>query len=248
MIRTFILICLVLLFASGTSVAQKSKPWTEWSEKDAEKILNDSAWGQTQSEESGSSQPSQTSAISSTTAARERTVRDAGAAATSAQSGEAKAPVTIRYRVRFLSAKPIRAALVRMIELQGASAERMGELRPFVDRDFGDYIVITVTLEGNDRKRMMPVQQALLSAESSALKESTYLERKDGTRVALSQYRAPGQDGIGAKFIFPRTVDGKPFIDAASAEVKFGTEIGTAVKINRRFKTSEMIYDGKLEY
>jgi hypothetical protein len=104
-IRTFILICLVLLFASGTSVAQKSKPWTEWSEKDAEKILNDWAWGQTQSEESVS-QPSQTSAISSTTAARERTVRDAGAAATSAQSGEAKAPVTIRYRVRFLSAKP----------------------------------------------------------------------------------------------------------------------------------------------
>ena len=141
MIKTSVLICLVLAFACGTGFAQKTKPWTEWSEKDAEKILNDSAWGQTQSEETGY-QATQTSAISSTTAARERTVRDAGAAANSAQSGESRGPTAVHYRVRLLTAKPIRAAFVRMIELQGASSERIAELRPFVDRDFGDYIVV----------------------------------------------------------------------------------------------------------
>lgn len=245
--KTIALVCLLLVFACGTGVAQKAKPWTEWSEKDAEKILNDSAWGQTQTEETGS-QSTQMSAISSTTAAKERTVRDAGAAASSAQSGESRGPVTVHYRVRLLTAKPIRAAFVRMIELQGASAERMAELRPFVDRDFGDYIVVAISLDGNDRKRLTPVQQALMTAEAATLKESTYLERKDGTRVALSQYRAPGQDGLGAKFVFPRTLDGKPFIDPGSGEVRFGTELGKGVKISRRFRVSEMMYDGKLEY
>jgi hypothetical protein len=247
MIKTSVLICLVLAFACGTGFAQKTKPWTEWSEKDAEKILNDSAWGQTQSEETGS-QATQTSAISSTTAARERTVRDAGAAANSAQSGESRGPTAVHYRVRLLTAKPIRAAFVRLIELQGASPERMAELRPFVDRDFGDYIVVTISLDGNDRKHMMPVQQALTSGEAATLKETTFLERKDGTRVPLSQYRPPSQDGLGAKFVFPRTLDGKPFIDAGSGEVRFGTELVKGMKIIRRFKISEMMYDGKLEY
>jgi len=241
------LVCLFLVFAAGTCFAQKAKPWTEWSEKDAEKVLNDSAWGQTQTEETGS-QSAQTSAISSTTAAKERSVRDAGAAATSAQSGEAGGAATVHYRVRLLTAKPIRAAFVRMMELQGASAERMAELRPFVDRDFGDYIVVTLSLDGNDRKRMMPVQQTLMNADAATLQESIYLERKDGTRVALLQYRPPTQDGLGAKFIFPRLLNGKPFVDAAAGEVRFGAELGKGVKISRRFKVSDMVYDGKLEF
>ena len=244
--RVFVVCALICLFAVA-AVAQKNKPWTEWTAKDAEKILNDSAWGQTQTEESGGSQSTQTSAISSTTASREKNVRSADAAATSAESGETKAPAIIHYRVRFLSAKPIRAAFVRMVELQGAPAERVTELKPFVDRDFGNYIVVTITAEG-DRRRQMSALQALSTADEKALKETTYLERKDGTRVALSQYRAPSQDGLGAKFVFPRTVDGKPFIDAAAGEVKLEIELGKALKINRRFKVSDMMYDGKLEF
>jgi hypothetical protein len=230
-----------------TAAAQKNKPWTEWTAKDAEKILNDSAWGQTQTEESGGSQSSQTSAISSTTAAKERNVRSADAAASSAESGETKAPVAIHYRVRFLSAKPIRAAFVRMVELQGAPAERVTELKPFVDREFGDYIVITVSAEG-DRRRQMAALQALSTADEKALKETASLERKDGTRITLAQYRAPGQDGLGAKFVFPRTVEGKPFIDAGAGEVKLEINLGKTLKINRRFKVSDMVYDGKLEF
>jgi hypothetical protein len=244
--RIFVVGALICLFAAA-AVAQKNKPWTEWTAKDAEKILNDSAWGQTQTEESGGSESAQTSAISSTTAAKEKNVRSADAAASSAESGETKAPVALHYRVRFLSAKPIRAAFVRMVELQGAPAERVTELKPFVDGDFGNYIVITITPEG-DRRRQMAVLQALSTADENTLKGTTYLERKDGTRLAMSQYRAPNQDGLGAKFVFPRTVEGKPFIDAAAGEVKFEIELGKLLKINRRFKISDMMYDGKLEF
>ena len=93
-----------------------------------------------------------------------------------------------------------------MVELQGAPAGKSYRDETIVDRDFGDYIVVTITAEG-DRRRQMAALQALSTADEKALKQTTYLERKDGTRVALSQYRAPSQDGLGAKFVFPRTVE-----------------------------------------
>ena len=245
--RRILFTCSLLILFSVSATAQKTKPWTEWSAKDAEKVLNDSGWGQTQTEGDTSSQPSSTSAITSTTAARENQVRNADAAA-KAESGEKiGASMSVHYRVRLLSAKPIRAAFVRMAELQGLSPEKVAQWRTFVDRDFGDYIVVTVTMDGNDRKRMGAAMAEINSAGPEVLKTTTYLERKDGKRVALIEYRAP-TDVLGAKFVFPRMLDGKPFIEATSGDVRFATEVGKAIKISRRFKVSEMMYDGKLEF
>ena len=242
-----LLTCSVLILLAVSAAAQKAKPWTEWSAKDAEKVLNDSAWGQTQTEGQTSSQPSQTSAITQTTAARRED--QSTSAASRVESGEKKdTAMALHYRVRLLTAKPIRAAFVRLVELQGAPPDRVAQLRSFVDRDFGDYIVVTVTMDGNDRKRMAPALQEITAADTELLKNTTYLERKDGKRVALMEYRAPSTDGLGAKFVFPRSLDGKPFIEATSGEVRFATEVGKAVKITKRFKVSEMMYDGKLEY
>jgi len=244
MTKRILFTCSILILFAVSAAAQKTKPWTEWSAKDAEKVLNDSAWGQTQTEGDTSSQPSQTSAISQTTAGR----RDDQSTRASAESGEKKASMSIHYRVRLLSAKPIRAAFVRMIEVQGAPPEKVAQLRTFVDRDFGDYIVVTISMDGNDRKRLAPAVAEISNADATVLKTTTYLERKDGKRVSLMEYRAPIQDGLGAKFVFPRTLEGKPFIEATSGEVRFSTEVGKDVKISRRFKVAEMMYDGKLEY
>jgi hypothetical protein len=237
--------CSLLILFTASAPGQKVKPWTEWSAKDAEKVLNDSAWGQTQTE-SQESQQTSASAISQTTAARREDQRLSSA--TNVESGEKKETATsVHYRVRLLSAKPIRAAFVRMIELQGAPPEKVAQWRTFVDRDFGDYIVVTLTMDGNDRKRMGLVLDEISKIDPEALKTTTYLERKDGKRIALMDYRAP-TDVLGAKFVFPRMLNGKPFIDADSGEVRFSTEAGKTLKINRRFKVSEMMYDGKLEY
>lgn len=245
--RTILLACSMVVLLAASVAAQKTKPWTEWSAKETDKVLNDSAWGQTQTEGDSSSQPGSTSAITQTTAARESTVKSADAAK-NVESGDKRDPLSVHYRVRLLSAKPIRAAFVRNIELQGAPAEKVALLRTFVDRDFGDYIVVTITMDGTDRKRMGAATAEISTVDAEALKTTTYLERKDGKRVALMEYRPPTQDGLGAKFVFPRTVEGKPFIEADSGEVRFATQAGKALKITRRFKVSEMMFDGKLEY
>ena len=245
--RRVLFICSAVILLTASAYAQKAKPWTEWSEKEAERILNDSGWGQTQTEGDTSTQPASTSAITSTTLARRED--SSTSAAARVESGQKKDAPSVHYRVRLMSAKPIRAAFVRMVELQGAPAEKMAILRTFVDREFADYIVVTVSMDGTDRKRMGSVIQELTNGGEEALKTTTYLERKDGKRLALMAYRAPDPaDGLGAKFVFPRMVDGKPFLDASSGEVRFGTELGKVVKIYRRFKVSEMMYDGKLEY
>jgi len=235
-----------ILCIGGPATAQKTKSWTEWTEKEAAKILNDSAWGQTQTEVAEASDPGSVSAVTQTTAGRREDQRIS--AASNVESGESKTRPAINYRVRFLSAKPVRAAFVRMIELQGATAERVAELRTFVDRDFGDYIVISLSVDGTDRKRLGPSTQEINSADEAMLQKATYLERKDGTRIFLTNFRAPTQDGLGAKLVFPRLVDGKPFVEGGSGEFKFVMEIGKTIKINRKFKVAEMMYEGKLEY
>ena len=246
--RRVLFICSALVLFGTAAHAQKNKPWSEWSQKEAEKILNDSAWGQTQTESGAgvSSEPTQTSAISSTTLARRED--SSTRAAARVESGEKKESPSVHYRVRLMSAKPIRAAFVRMVELQGAPAEKVAQLKTFVDRDFADYIVVTISMDGSDKKLMAPAMQILANADASALKTTTYLERKDGKKLDLMDYRAPIQDGLGAKFVFPRNLDGKPFLDSNSGELRFTTELAKGVKISRRFKVSEMMYDGKLEF
>jgi hypothetical protein len=47
--KLFITFVTIILVASQTSIGQKQeKPWKEWSKADAEKMLNNSAWGQLQ--------------------------------------------------------------------------------------------------------------------------------------------------------------------------------------------------------
>lgn len=83
---------------------------------------------------------------------------------------------------------------------------------------------------------------------TGSLKNSTYLERKHGKRVFLSEYMAPGNDGMGAKFSFPRLYNGEPFLNENSGEVRFYSEIEERLKLNMRFNIAEMKYNGQLEY
>lgn len=237
---------LVLALCACSAVAQKSKPWTELTEKEVEKILNDSPWGQTQTE-GQESQPDQTSAITQ--------VVGQGGAANRQLSREGEAPgarvsKVIKYRTRFLSAKPVRGAFARFVVLKKGQVdeELSTQLQGFVDRDFGDYVVIAFTAEAADAKLVGPTMQFLTAATADALKDKVYLERKDGKRQPLADYRPPGPDGMGAKFVFMRKLEGQPFLTPESDNVRFVAQLTEKMKLNVKYRVSEMMYDGKLEY
>jgi hypothetical protein len=251
MLRFLSLLVLGLILSPSAAAQNKSKPWTEWSKKETEKMLNESAWGQTQVESNTSEiTATPTSALTSTTAAR--TSDATSVAGSRAESGAYNQAVFVKYRIRFLSAKPIRAAVAQTVNLSQTppNPKVVEQMQPFVERNFAEQgvIVVTVTLESNDPRFGNPAQQELNSANSGSWKNSTYLERKDGKRLFLEDYRAPINDGLGAKFIFPRLVEGKPFLDEASGEVRFVAETGKRIKLNMRFKVKDMMYNGQLEY
>jgi hypothetical protein len=233
---TLLLVCAL---AVGISAQKKMKPWTEWSEKEAQKILDNSPWGQTQSDVD-------TSEMFYTPT----TQSGGGNSASRIEQGATNQATGVNFRIRFLSAKPIRQAFARLVELKQKTPnpELSEQLRSFVERDFSQWIVVAVNYDSRDGRYSGPVMQALNSANIGLLQNKTYLEIKGGKRLFLQDYKAPINDGMGAKFIFPRMVDGEPFIKPDSGEVRFYSEVGKTIKLNMRFKVSEMIYEGKLEY
>lgn len=59
---------------------------------------------------------------------------------------------------------------------------------------------------------------------------------------------AASADGMGAKFLFPRALKDEPFVTPQSGYLRFYAEMDKNIKLNMRFKVSELMYDGKLEY
>lgn len=237
-----VFLCLTMVLYGFVAFAQKqSKPFVEWSEKEVKNMLDKSPWGQSQIETNTSEmffRPDGMSAAEPNTSA-DRTAM-----------GQTNQATSVNYYIRFLSAKPIREAFARKVLLAQKSADPqfVTQLRSFVERDFSDYIVVAVTFETKDPRFANAPNQAFAGALTATLKSTTYLDRNDGKRVFLADYRPPTSDGMGAKFIFPKNVDGKPLLSSEFSHLRFYSEIGRAVKLDVRFKVSDMYYNGQLEY
>ena len=254
---TFVVLLSVLVTISAG--AQAPKPWQEWSKTEAEKMLNDSPWGQTKTYKKSTSTSSSARPTSSAAPptgilgpAGTRSIDDGNAmkrvllgTPSLPSTSSSSSTFTSTFRIRFLSAKPIREATAAMflINQAGASSadrDRAAEnLKSFVERESANYIVVAV--ESDD---FAAPPQGL----GAPLKDETYLQRSDGKRVLLISYRAPGADGLGAQFLFPRSLEGQPFLNLDSGEVRFHSEIAPGFKLDRVFKVSNMVYQGKLEY
>jgi len=223
-----------LLALSTTAPAQwQKKPYVEWSEKDVLSILNNSAWGQAQ------------------TVTDTSNMVDTGRRLDSGQSRVTDVPQT-KFYIRFFSAKPIRQAISRLIELKqkgSLNQQLAAQLKALAAADFPDYIVITVVADVSDSSSQMGMAATLLDRQTTPqLKSETYLSVSGGRRLFLQEYQAPRRDGLGARFVFPRMADGKPFITSEGVEILFHSELKGGPTLNMRFTVKNMIFEGKLEY
>jgi hypothetical protein len=242
-------ITLMFIFAlvAGASAQKKMKPWTEWTEKDAMKILNESAWGQTQIE-TNTSEMFYSPTSQNSIPIGNRPVDSPGGSDINNRSaqGALNQATNINFRIRLLTAKPIRQALARRAQLQNPALAE--QLKAFAEQQTDQYIVVAVDYDSKDGRFSGPAMQVFNSANTGTLKNNTYLESKDGKRLFLDQYIAPIKDGMGAKFVFPRTLNNELFVNEQSGFLRFYSEMSKNIKINMRFKISDMMYDGKLEY
>jgi hypothetical protein len=237
----------VVLISSFDSIVRANqnakKPWTEWTREEAEKMLSSSPWAQTQKD-------TDTSEMFFRPTADPRSGARAPNASSRLEQGATNVETILTYGIRFFSARPVRQAFVRMIQLQQKDLEPdvVERMKNFAEVPAQDSIIVAVTIEGTDKRSLGKVMQVISSAATGTLKNSTYLERTDGKRLFLEQYVPPGKDGFGARFIFPRIVDGRPFLDTGIDDVRFVSEFGATIKLNMRFKLADMMLDGKVEY
>lgn len=230
---------MVAIFAIGLaacSVAGQKRPWKDWSRKDAEKVLNDSPWAHPQIDME-LSDPNRLN--------RSRVVGTGDEEVRTRMSGERAV-----YAIRFLSARPVRQAFVRLMQLQTKDypADVIERMNAFAEKKPDDSIVIAVTIEGPDSKPIEKVMNVLRTTNTGLLRSNTYLERSDGKRVYLTDYAPPGRDGFGARFIFPRSADGQPFLTTGFSTVRFIADLGSSIKFDMTYKLKDMLTDGVLEF
>jgi hypothetical protein len=239
------LVAFALLLALTAATAQKKdKPWTEWSKKDAEQMLSDSPWAQTQTDTDTSQMFYSPTSDPRMTGAGNTSTTD-----TRLGQGATNQAVSVKFHVQFFSARPIRQALIRLMQIrQKPTPEAAQKMANFAEVQTKDSIIVTVTFESNDQRAAASVMQAFNSAATGTLKNNTYLERSDGKRLFLEEYVQPGKDGFGARFIFLRYPEEQLFITANTAEVRFYAQFSNDLKVDRRFKISNMLYQGALEY
>ena len=244
-VSVVLLFSLLATIAIETAIAQKqTKSWKEWTKEDAEKILNHSPWGQQQVDTDLSEMFYQPTTDARTSGTR------APNSGSRLEQGATNQETKLMYGIRFFSARPVRQAFIRIIQLQqkNLEADVIERMNSFAELPSNDSIIIAVTIEGTDKRSLGKVLQVINSAATGTLKNTTYLERNDGKRLFLEEYVPPGKDGFGARFIFPRMVQERPFLTPEIHDVRFVSEFGTTIKLNMRFNVATMMIDGKLEY
>jgi len=242
-----VLSCFMVLLSTlafALPVQKEEKPWTKWTQKEAEKILNDSPWAKSQID-TDTSEMVYTPTSDPGLRSRERENDQSRL-----EKGASNQAMNVKYIVRFFSARPVRQALARMMELrQKLDPEMTNRLHSFAELKSTDSIILTLSVEASDQRYGGPVMQQVNSAITATLKNDSYLER-NGKRLFLEEYVPPGKDGFGARFIFLRRMDEKPFIDSNQGDVRFHVKYpgDKGLKVERTFKVSEMMSNGELEY
>lgn len=227
---------LVCLLLGGVVFAQKTKPWHEWSKKEADKVLNDSAWGQTVRK--GEAPPDMSN-------------RNGGSGSQgSGVQGPAPLSPEVYFRVRFITAKPIREGFANrfLFSQPKPTDEIKSGLQKIIDNGFGELIVVAVNVDGQNPQTVGAAFQELMKLKAATLADKVYLERKDGKRLPLIDYKQPVADDMGGKFVFARSLDDVPFLGTDSDSVRFVANLSSTLKLNVKFKISTMMYGDKLEY
>jgi hypothetical protein len=241
----------ILLFAGLLTAAEwwEKKPYSQWSDKEVKRMLDNSPWGKVH-----------TVTIMNPTYTGTRDFRSEG-------TGDLEREKQNLFHLHFLTAKPIRMAIVRQHMLNQKGQADLAGLERFVGQTSEKNIILAMTLSSVPKgtSSQSGYLSALLKLSTPELTVNTSLASKSGKRVYLTRYDPPGQDGLGAKYYFPRYMeDGKPFLTVDDSEVRFETlivlvESGTASgvpgeiensRIDRiwmQFDLRKMVFEGKLE-
>lgn len=206
------------------------KPFREWKRDQAVKLLQDSPWAKqvVLSDQRGG-----------------RDTRNVG--------GEMD--VHHVYTIRFFTALPVRQSYVRLVQIGNNYDELSADDQKAFDQAFSralamdtsNEIIVSLEFSSNERQTSMDVERQLRQITADQLRQSVFLITDEHGRIDLISYFPPSPDGTGAKFVFPRVIDGQPAVTAEDREVRFELSMpGTDHRVYATWKIRDMLYGGEL--
>lgn len=226
---------LAFLFLNATFLLAKDfweKPFTEWKKDEVMKMLTKSPWSE-----------------------QHVFTRQINVGRSSTEGGGDRESFEA-YTVRLFTALPIRQAYVRMLQLNHKYEQMSPEQKQHFDTQTSPLlsgkrpdIVVALDFSSNEQRRQMDVQRMLQTQTLPALQGRVYLTTDSVSRIAPKEYFPPGPDGTGAKFIFPREIDGKPVVTPEDKEIRFDFEspsFGHTIFVT--WKLKKMMYQGELVF
>jgi len=232
-VRKTALIFALILFIAPLSGAKDfwDQSYEKWTHAQVVTVLNNSPWAQSQ------------------------VVRVPMEGLNSGINGERE--WTLNVLVRFFSALPIRQSYVRMAELMNNYDEMAPDQKQaFAARfsrplkiDVSNRVIVAAEVASNVAETDRDLKRFFATASAETLKQDVYLITPNQGRLQITEYYPPSNDGTGAKFIFPRQVNGKAIVDPGDKQITLELYVPPVnQKVRIDFKVSEMSYNGELSY
>ncbi|MDA2925224.1 hypothetical protein MYX65_11350 [Acidobacteria bacterium AH-259-L09] len=206
------------------------KPFEKWTLDEAVQILNESPW------------------------ARQETFTQVIGGIGSGVRGEKEIYNT--FFVRLLSARPIREGYARVKQIQEDYDKLSQEekrrfntsLRPILKLDVEGWIVVAVSFRSNDPDLESRVRRFWQVQTTETMRSRAFLSTQSFPQVEVVAYYPPLEEGIGAKFVFPREIDGTAVVSVKDDKVTFELlEVpGADPQLRATFVVSDMVVKGQL--
>ncbi len=225
-----------------------AKPYSEWSEKEVDKLLKNSPWSKPVTlssiaiEPRSGSDPERRSGGRSFRGATEPGGPETGGGAGRGPGegrggfGDVSAPVTV-----YISwyARPIREALARRIQLHTPDApqDQLDRLLNYNDPDHFAFLLMGWTQRMQGERSAQALQK---------LRDETCLLKKNKEKIPLADYVLPAAPGQPFILRFPREVDGKPAVTIEDKEVELVTRAGSST-VRARFRLADLVVNGQPE-
>ncbi len=225
-----LILCGVIVLSSKEKTAAWDTPFEKWTQQQALKMFNDSPWAQQQSY---------------------RIVMEG-----TRPGVEGDNEINNSFIVRLFSARPVREAYVRMIQLmnkydalpQDKRQEFDARVNGILTADTSQEVVVVVAYSANVQTTKLDLKRFFDTATTETLNQSVFLYGPRG-RVDLLKYVPPGNEGMGARFIFPRVVNGKPVLQPGDKELRFEFWVGPiGQRLLVGFEVRKMVYKGELAF
>lgn len=231
---------------SGAEFWEKKK-YTQWSEKEARKMLTDSPWARQHTESEVHLELADPLSVSG------------GEQDEDLRTREQNPRLTYQFQIR--SALPIRQALVRLSQLRHGYQQMLQEQRRTFDReteqflgvDFTDRVVIYVSWDSNIEIDQRELARHWHAQTTETLRNSVFLLGAKGLRAELMEYLPATDDTQSFQFSFPRKVAERDLVGPGDGQLQLEfIHPSLRGRGERRvlveFKIKKMLLDGQLEY